>query len=125
MPLTVGHQPVPIRRKLVHKTVRAGVIGLSYVPHHAGHRREQYKEIQIHFLRRRIQVPRASHFWPQHSLKLVPTLLHYEVVRDHSRAVQDPVQLSVLLLDSRHHLLDFLQVLQIQLAIADTLAVRR
>src|ERR1041385_2160507 len=38
VPLPLGHQPVPISRKLVHKAVRAGVIGLSYVAYHTRHR---------------------------------------------------------------------------------------
>ena len=98
-PLPRLHQPVPVPRKLIHEPVARRVIPLPYVPHRSRNRGKQHKEIQSLFPAGLLQVVRPQHLRPQHLRKFFLRLLHKKVIRDHPRAVHDPVQLPVLLLD--------------------------
>ncbi len=124
MPLLGRHLPVAIRRKLVHKTIRGRVIGLPQVPQRTGDRRKQHEEIQFHVLAGLVQVVGAGDFRRQHLAEFCAGLLQDEVIRNHPGAVQDAVELSVLVLNAGNQLPDLSEIAQIHLPIAQPTGLR-
>src|SRR5262245_15460355 len=55
-------QAVTMSCEPVHESVGRGVVGLTTAIKNRGHRREQYKQVQIQILGELVQVPAAGHF---------------------------------------------------------------
>src|SRR5689334_299310 len=105
MPLLRRHLTIAIRRKVIHETVRGGIIGLSHIPHRSSDGRKQHEEIQFHFSGRLIEVVRPRDFWSQDLIEFSAGLFQDEVIRNGSSTVKDAIELSVFFLNGRYKLL--------------------
>src|ERR1041384_6600704 len=125
MPLLRSDQPIAIPRKLVQKTIRNRVIGLPQVPYRSTTQREQHKEIQFNIPAGFIQVASATHLRLQYTAEFLARLLYDEVICNDPGGMQDPVELSILLLDCGHQLLELIFVADVYLPIAHSASLCR
>ena len=108
-----------MRRERVHEPVGGGVVRLPQIADGGRQRREQHEEIEIDVTGRQVQVVGAEGLRREHAAEFVGRLLQDEAVRRHAGAVDDAVQLLVLLAHRRDQLFDLVRILEIDLPVFD------
>src|SRR5579872_1076975 len=76
-------------RQRIQKSVRRGIIPLTWLAQYGTRGREEYEEVQGRVLEQAMQEPAPHHLWPQDLMKRRSIELHQQSVLQHSRRVHD------------------------------------
>ncbi len=114
IPIPSGDPLITQLRVPVQEPVRIRVVTLTHIPQRPAEGREQNQPLQSHPAGGLIQVHRPVHLRSQYPPKLLHTLLQDEVVLDHPRAVNDPVQPTLIAQNLLHTLRNRIPLRHIQ-----------